>query len=273
MFDIKGSDVPLGLTLTRRVEMYHDEMLASGEDGSGHAGGRRSIHEIAGGATDEMKALVMSDDRPRASLVDRFLSAGAGVRDLAAGRPVEQGDFFAGRYEVKAVESPSPSGDGPARVVLVRAGRVSGRPVTLTKSIEVQGESLKVDWTIEGEVPPGALFAIEWNLALVESTGRLRATAGGSPSGEARLDQTIEMEPVDRLQLDDDHLGVTLRMDLLPSAAVWHYPVRTVSRSEKGYEAIYQGSALLIVWGGQAPVPGRLAIALESKDRATPIAV
>jgi hypothetical protein len=273
VFDIKGADVPLGLTLTRRVEMYHDEMLASGEGESGHSGDRRSIHEIAVGATDEMKALVMSDDRPRASLVDRFLSAGATVGDLASGRPVERGDFFAGRYEVKAVESPAPSGEGPARVILARAGRVSGRPVTLTKTIVVQGDGLKVDWIIEGEVPPGVLFAVEWNLALVESTGRLRTAASGSPSGEARLDQTVALEPVDRLQIDDDHLGVALRMDLLPSAAVWHYPVRTVSRSEKGYEAIYQGSALLIVWGGHAPVPGRLAIALESKDRATPFTV
>ncbi|MGH9866999.1 MAG: alpha-amylase/4-alpha-glucanotransferase domain-containing protein [Candidatus Polarisedimenticolia bacterium] len=256
--DLKQGDIPLGFTLTRRIEVYHADML-SASDRSGHGEGRRSIHEIEVGASDEMKALVVADDRLRASAVDRFLSAGATPHDLARGLPLERGDFFNGRYDVRAVESPPAPGRGAARVVMERAGRVDGRPVTLTKSIAAEGGRLELGWRFGSPPPEGVLFAVELNLALIESTGRLRLGERVVP-----LSDTVELQDVERLVIEDDHLHVLLSLNPLPSAAVWHYPVRTVSRSERGYEANYQGSALLIVWGAASAVPRAATIVLEA---------
>ena len=267
--DLKKRDVPLGFTLTRRIEVYHADMLSAAE-GTGHTEERRSIHEIEAGASEEMKALVVADDRLRASAVDRFLAGGASAQDLARGLPRERGDFFDGRYDVRAVESPGATGASSARVVLERTGRVDGRPVTLTKTIAARDGRLELGWLFGSPVPAGILFAVELNLALVESSGRLRLpAASGRGERVVALSDTVELPDVERLVIEDDHLGVVLRLEPLPSAAVWHYPVRTVSRSERGYEANYQGSALLIVWGGAAAVPREATIVLDTAGMQT----
>jgi 4-alpha-glucanotransferase len=256
VLDLKAQEAPLGHTLTRRIEIYHQDMAASPGDGArGNEPGRRSIHEIEAGATEEMRAMVVADDRPRASLVDRFLPAGTTPRDLMGGLAPDLGDFFAGRYEVVSVESPGEGGHGPARVALSRQGRVKGASVTVHKSVAVQGERLEAAYRLDGDLPAGTLFAVELNLALVESMGRVRLLDGAAEGRVLTLSEAAHAGPASRLQVQDDHQDVDLRLELLHPAAVWHYPVRTVSRSEKGYEANYQGSALLIVWGTADPVP------------------
>jgi hypothetical protein len=114
---------------------------------------------------------------------------------------------------------------------------------------------------------------VELNLALVESMGRVRLLDGAEEGRVLPLSDVARGAPVTRLQVQDDHQDVDLRLDLLFPAAVWHYPVRTVSRSEKGYEANYQGSALLIVWGGSAPVPRETSIVLMTGPLTTQNAV
>jgi alpha-amylase len=274
VLDLKDHDAPLGLTLTRRIEIYHDAMRASAEDAPrANAAGRRSIHEIEAGASDEMMSLVVADDRPRGSLVDRFLPAGARPEELMRGEVRDRGDFFGGRYEVLSVESPGESGQGRARVTLSRAGLVNGTPVTLRKTLTVQDGRLEAGYRLEGDLPEGTLFAVELNLALVESMGRVRLLDGPEEGRVIPLSAAAAGGPAWRVQVQDDHQDVDIRLEMLSPAAVWHYPVRTVSRSEKGYEANYQGSALLIVWGGSAPIPRETSMTLMVDHLTTQTAV
>jgi hypothetical protein len=104
------------------------------------------------------------------------------------------------------------------------------------------------------------------NFCLVESMGRWRILEGREEGRVLSLSEAIEVPAVSALLLQDDHQRVDLVIRPLPMAAVWHYPVRTVSRSEKGYEANYQGSALLFVWGGAEPVPRTPSILFEVRD-------
>ena len=257
VWDVVGKDYPLGLTLTRRLEQYHHEMLSpSAAAGSSDHG---SIHEMAVEATPEMKRLVVADDGRRASAVDRFLDPAATVEELAGGTSGDLGDFHGGRYEAALLD------DGPAGAVLTRAGTVAGRALAVSKTFRAGSTpgAIEMAWRLEPPPPAGsALFAVELNLALVESMGRVVL----EPAGQARtlpLSGTWSSEPAGHLKVEDDYAGFALDFQVEPQAAVWHHPVRTVSRSEKEYEAIYQGSALLFVWGGAAPVPREASIRIE----------
>jgi hypothetical protein len=51
------------------------------------------------------------------------------------------------------------------------------------------------------------------------------------------------------LELVDEWQGVRLAIEARPRCRWWIAPIRTVSQSETGFEAVYQGSAILAVWG------------------------
>jgi hypothetical protein len=50
------------------------------------------------------------------------------------------------------------------------------------------------------------------------------------------------------LELVDEWQGVRLALEAKPECRWWIVPIRTVSQSEAGFEAVYQGSAILAVW-------------------------
>lgn len=268
VLDVCLADFPLGQTLTRRVEIYHDAVLAGpAEKATAPADPevQASIHDLAAEATEEMRALVVADDRTRASAVDRFLPAGTRAAGLAMARAADLGDFFDGPYTIERL---IPEGAGRAGVTMRRRGSVAGRPLTIVKTISARGagDGLDLLYRLEEGAPAGPLFAVEFNLALIETTGTLRV--GGSPglgAPQTPLSALFEAGPSERVTLAEGHAGFTLDFSLSPAAAVWHYPVRTVSRSEKGYEAIYQGAALLFVWGGAGTIPSEIRISLSAR--------
>lgn len=51
-----------------------------------------------------------------------------------------------------------------------------------------------------------------------------------------------------KLDLVDEWQGVRLALEARPKCRWWIVPIRTVSQSEAGFEAVYQGSAILAVW-------------------------
>jgi 4-alpha-glucanotransferase len=52
-----------------------------------------------------------------------------------------------------------------------------------------------------------------------------------------------------KLELVDEWQGVRLVLEARPECRWWIVPIRTVSQSEAGFETVYQGSAILAVWG------------------------
>ena len=275
VLDIKPDDFPLGLTLTRRIEAYHHEILADTgaietvAEGADAASDHASIHDVAARPTAEMRAMVVADDRTRASAIDRFLDTKCRVADLVAAHPMERGDFFNGRYEPTLLKQTTATDN--VGVVMTRDGMVSGGAVTVMKTIRAgrPGRDLEILYKV-GAGPaggtlalPGVRFAVEMNLALIESTGRIEVIEGAEAGRVIPLSDSAETASASVVRIHEDHGGFTLTFRIRPEGSVWHYPVRTVSRSEKGYEAIYQGSALLFVWGGDGAVPGEARIEME----------
>ncbi len=275
--DLRARDFPLGSTLTRRYEIYHQDVLRAGAADAGGSG-HESIHDRAVSATDEMRALVVADDRTRASAVDRFFGAGVTVQDLVSARPVDLGDFAGGAYTAALLDD-----DDGAGVRLARQGWIGGqaRPggarIDLRKVVRAAGSrgALEIAWDLswlQSPPPRGVRFACELNLALIEKTGRIVMGGDARSSAARALSDAWEAPPVQELRVEEDHARFALEIRIAPAAAIWHYPVRTVSRSEEGFEANYQGSALLFVWGGtpddgeQVPGACRLVMDVTLRD-------
>jgi hypothetical protein len=48
--------------------------------------------------------------------------------------------------------------------------------------------------------------------------------------------------------------GLRIAIEISPPAPVRTYPLRTISRSESGYDEIYQGTIAQVLW--RVPAPG-----------------
>jgi alpha-amylase len=130
------------------------------------------------------------------------------------------------------------------RMWLARAG---GAPLDLDKRVAVRGAVVDARYRLRATqgAPVSARWVVQWNLAL---------TAGDAPGRPGRsryrpsLGSSGRVLKASRLALVDEWIGVEARLDFRPDAEVAWGPVETVSLSESGFERIYQGTALVVVW-------------------------
>jgi alpha-amylase len=86
---------------------------------------------------------------------------------------------------------------------------------------------------------------VQWNLALTagHATDRYLDLAGHPTLGSSGRASDLA-----GVSLVDEWAGVEARLQWSPAAELAWGPVETVSLSEGGFERIYQGTALLLVW-------------------------
>ena len=94
-------------------------------------------------------------------------------------------------------------------------------------------------------------WGVQWNLALTAGDASDRyLVVGGEPTDE---DERLPLQSTGRrvtggVTLVDEWIGVEARLRWAPDAELAWGPVQTVSVSEAGFERIYQGTALLLLW-------------------------
>jgi hypothetical protein len=199
--------------LSRRPESYH--AFEEPKDGGEGA----SIHERRRRVPPEAKDLLRYDWHPRHSLLDHFLHPDTTAESFRRVDYGEQGDFIAQPYEW-ALE------DGAA--ILSRRGLVwAGEeriPVALTKRVRPGERTVRVVYRIKNasDRPLTALFAPEMSFSFFP----FEFEAAG---GRAVFLKRLVWEAVG-------------------TEAVWHFPLRTLSQSESGYDIIHQGICLVPIW-------------------------
>ena len=219
--------------LSRRPEAYHQERkTAAGGEG-------KSIHELGKKLPPEARDLARYDWHPRYSALDHFFRPGTKAADVARLEYGEQGDFVTEPYGAKV------TGD---ELALVRTGGVwvgdERRPVTVRKTIRRTGQVLQVRVEVHNNhsEPFEATFGAEWNfLAFPHET---------------------DIRPQEAVLLAG---RLVFRAD---GARLWHFPLRTLSQSEEGFDIIEQGVCLIPVWterlsGGQTV---RFDVELKDQD-------
>jgi hypothetical protein len=235
-----GGEVDVGDVLTRRPEAYHRQVEERPREE--HPGEVKTIHATPAAKEAGLTALLRYDRFRRACFLDGLFPPAPALDPL---EPWDAAAFVVGErpleYEVKT--SPREA------AVLCSLLRPDGMPMALQKSVTVLADdpAMTVGYRLrwEGEQPLDARWAVQCNLALSagEAPGRYFRVAGRPSLGShGRLDAAHGLAMV------DEWLGAELALTWTTPAEVAWAPVETVSRSETGFERIYQGSALLFAW-------------------------
>jgi alpha-amylase len=248
-WDLKSKGRNLCDTLARWEEGYHDTLLKASAKGS--EGEARSIHERVVAKEEGLERYLVYDRRRRCSLLDRFFQEGTLEEERRAGLR-EAGGFRDSPYEARVKKGPNGTG-----VSLRHKGGLTlpqgWHGVCLEKVLKVPGEGtgFEVGYSLTNlEARPLEVhFGIEFNFGLLAGNAPDRYYEfPGIALEDPRLAGEGGVENCTGLSLVDGWAGFRVVLSWAAPATVWRYPVETVSRSEAGFERVYQASAVLPHW-------------------------
>lgn len=274
-WDWKANPFNVVDTLARRHEAYHDKLLGSHRvtvvpphdllalpehpfDEAEEA--RRdesapSIHDIVQAKEPGLEKLLHYDALRRTALRERFFSAKTTLADVIAAKFTDQGDFAGEAFDHRV------EGVGVDALVidLWRDGQVRDSKgavgLRLRKSIAISTNApeMQVTYTLHntGTRPLKTRFGIEGNWGMLGGGGNPAAwylIDGERPSEGATLDARGQTAQVREVALVNSGVGVQLTLTVNTQAALWRFPVETVSNSESGFERVYQCSSTLFHW-------------------------
>src|SRR5438445_467597 len=233
-----AGDLDVADVLARRPEAYHAD-VRRGSRGDGGAA-VRTIHDAPAPKEAGLDTLLAYDDVRRGSLLEGWFDAGASGLD-----PVSPWAQAALTLAAEALASTVSTANGGVAVTLTRG---AGASVRVEKTVTIRDATVEVRYrlgTPAGMSGASGRWAVQINVALTagDAPGRY-LTATGQPS----LGSTGRERGAAGVTLVDEWVGVRARLEWAPVAELAWGPVQTVSVSEAGFERIYQGPALLIVW-------------------------
>lgn len=247
--DYKDKYFNLSNTMSRRPEAYHATMRAQSAKGTNGADAPASIHDMAKTVSPRIKGALHYDWYLRRSFLDHFLGDGATLDLFARCDYPEQGGFVDRPYEITGMDA----GDGRATVSLRRTGAFHGpagrRNLEVAKTYALNGNGvLSVDYRIAnpGSDPLDLRMGIEFNLTLLSGKTRDRLISYGAPKQvSVTAGSRGEAEAVSFFELVNRADGFVVRVSWSEPACLWHFPVETVSQSERGFDLNYQGTSLM----------------------------
>jgi len=232
-----GRDLDVGDVLARRPEIYHAEVRAGSRRDGG--AGVKTIHEAPAPKEVGLEALLAYDEVRRGSLLDGWFDAGTTPLD-----PVSPWERALLALPGEPLGCTTRAVGGAIAVTFTRGAEA---PVSVEKAVTIREATVEVRYrlTAPAATPVAGRWAVQWNLALTagDAPGRY-LTATGRPS----LGSTGRERDAAGVALVDEWIGVRARLAWAPAAELAWGPVQTVSVSEAGFERIYQGTAVLVVW-------------------------
>ncbi len=258
--DLRSIRHNLLATLNRRPEVYHDKVReAAGRQGS-DGGSIENLDSMVKFKQPDLDKHLLYDIWPRKSLVDHLLIPGATHEQFAIGRG-RIAELYNKRYDFLTDRQ-----DDEVRAELSTRINWNGRPVAFRKSITLaRGQSGALRAVYEfANLPPGETihFGVEFNFAGMPGgeDDRYFYDANGERRGQLQVPQN--WNDAARIGLVDEWLGVDVSLDFTQPAAIWTYPIQTVSQSEGGYELVYQSCSVVPHWEFVVPDDLRWSVAI-----------
>ncbi len=227
-------------TLERRPEIGHDAVRNPNGEGLPTSSQPVVLKQ------EGLERLLCYDRLPRKAFVDHFLRPDASLEQLVDGSDYDQGDFAAGAYLSRIRREP-----GRSSVVMERKGRAAGAMIRIRKTLSIAAGSttLLAHYELE-DLPAGTPlhFAVEINLAGMagHAPDRLYEDPKGTALG--MLDTRITLAETSGITLRDQWLDLAATLEWTTPAALWCFPIESVSLSEGGFERVYQSSAVVPHW-------------------------
>ncbi len=246
-FDYKTNPFNFGNVLTRRDEVYHDQLRAGKAAVGEQAQGDLSIHEMVKAKEADLDKLLVYDPYRRVSFRDHFIMDTATVDTLWSGTEPELGNF---------VTAPYRSENGADWVAFNAGGTVNLPPTVqarVNKRIDLApGMShfeVRYDVSVDEALPLGVMFGFEFvfNLLAGDAPDRYYHSEDHDMR-RARLCSRGVLSEVSHIAARDDWQHLELALRFSQPARVYRFPIDTVSQSEDGQERVHQGCVLLPCW-------------------------
>jgi len=266
--DYKPRCFNLSNTMSRREEAYHAAMLEQPKKGAAGEGGVvQSIHDMVKSITPELLNALHYDWYPRYSLLDHFLGSGTTPENFADCKYPEQGDFVNQPYEITALEKRQGSVIASLRRRGVFHSPKGLRELDILKTYTLHRNGLiGVDYCISNGADEALelWMAIEFNMTLLAGNQAERYLSFESPEKIARkAGSRGTADAISFVDLVNTPDSFMVRISWSEPAGFWHFPIETVSQSEKGFDLSYQGSLLLPHFRFVLPPGGDKKISIE----------
>lgn len=222
---------PVAHVLSRRIEAYHDLVRDSeGDDGEG----ARTIHSSMEALEPGLAGLITEDSWRRSLLSDLLLPPNVTLEEWAAGDGgivhFQDADCSWSRW----VEG--------FRIRVAAEVEVDGARLEKTMMLDAGEGTIRVESVLRGG-RPGWLMGIEVCLNML--TGSAPDRFLSLDGGRRRLLGESGREVAANARVADLWRGVAVEVETEEPEEVWFAPIYSVSRSERGYERVFQGSAVM----------------------------
>ena len=234
--------------LNRREEGYHRK-LHEVREGSDQVA---SIHDILASKEEGLEKYLTVDPYRRSGWIDHVLGKGSTPENFARGENAEAGNFLNLNYSAHLIRR------NTAQILkLTGSGTVTTghtrRPVQIVKTFTVKPGSSQIlvlyEITNHSKNNLPLWFGIEHGFAFHagDDPKRFYRFNGHVPKNPL-LNSLGAEEQIRQVSLSDTYLGVSIRLDCKQPASLWRFPIETVSMSESGFERVYQGSVVMLLW-------------------------
>ncbi|MCK5862175.1 MAG: DUF1926 domain-containing protein [Candidatus Hydrogenedentes bacterium] len=249
LFELDYKTVPFnfGNVLTRRDEVYHDQL----REGSALVGqetqGDQSIHEMVKAKEADLDKLLVYDPYRRVSFRDHLISDTATVDTFWNGTETELCSIYNASYSMES---------GTDWVAFSAQGVVAGEESVMArvrKKIELlPGAShfeVTYDLSFDKPLPEGIIFGFEFLVNLLTGDALDRYYHSDDVDmGGARLGSRGVLNDISHIAARDDWQHIELGLRFSRPARLYRFPIDTVSQSEGGQERVHQGCVLLPCW-------------------------
>ena len=250
--DFRPSAVTLINSLQRRAEAYHDRLR---EASHGNASGVASIHENVRSREAGLERFLRYDRWPRNAFRLLLFSPGKSFDDYPAINLEENAVLAGGDYTVRTVGPQhvdlscetaleSHASEGPAhRICCLKRFSFAhdGKGCVVSCAVELSAAGIE---------PLRAFVGLELvlNLLAPEESDRYFETPDGRHFLRWTAAVPAALPAAATLRVVDEWQNVAATLEAPAAAEFWVAPIETVSESELGFERVYQGSQILVLW-------------------------
>jgi hypothetical protein len=232
--------------INRRREAYHEKLKHARfteDNAKAH-----SIHDGILTKVRGLEKLLVYDRYQHGSGIEHFFDPATRLESIIKGDYRELSDLHAGEWDLEALSN-------NASLVLRKNALVeqltNSVSVSATKQIDLlENGDVKVTHRIVNDSPDDlhCTFAIEWcaNFLAPKTHDRF-FEADGVRLKSPELESSGVVTGAGQLRIVDEYLGLALSFEA-GGAEFWRMPIETISMSEGGFEKVYQGSIIFLVW-------------------------
>lgn len=247
-FDLRGYEINIGNTLSRRWEGYHEDLLKEKSESDVEvATGITTIHEMQVSLDEETKSKIAFDWYDRNSFVDHFVDTFV-YEDIAMTRYRELGDFANQPFDMRL--------DRDSLIFIRNGGLYLDKRYSteVKKRFNLSDEGLDFSISVDTEYDREVYYLSELNLHFFDYEG-LRVNKKKLKNIDIFRSKTLELST----ELFSLKIDIGVKSDILI------YKVNTVHQSEQGVDFTTQGIAIVFPFRFRGSLKIKGSIELKGK--------